>query len=249
MGPALQENFPEVESQVRYSKNGTQVKIGQDQFNETVTIAGQDFFKVFDFDAAAGDLETALSAQSNVVVTESIAHKYFGDSDPIGKGISILLGETFEEFTVKAVVKNLPTNSSIQFSILISDLNYPKLYNVQTLASGWFNITPETYILLRTGVDPKDVEAKFPSVFKTILGEAEFKKSKYAPGLQPLTTIHLDTHFPVGIAPVNDPKYSYILAAIALLILLVACINFVTLSVGRSIKRAKEVGIRKSSGR
>ncbi|MDZ7646639.1 MAG: hypothetical protein U5K54_05340 [Cytophagales bacterium] len=107
----------------------------------------------------------------------------------------------FEEFTVKAVTANLPTNSSIQFEILISDLNYPKLYNPRVLTSAWFNISPETYVLLKEGVNPQELESKFPSVFQTLLGEEVFKESHYAPGLQPLTEIHLDTSYPVGIAP------------------------------------------------
>ncbi len=248
MGPTLKDNFPEVEYQVRISQIGPQVKVGENLFSESVTIAGQDFFEVFDFRSTAGDPRNALRSQSGLVLSNRIAHKYFGLTDPINKVISISLGEKFEEFLVKAVVADPPVNSSIQFGILISDLNYPKLYSHQTLTSAWFNINPETYIMLRDGVDPKQVVSKFPSVFRTILGDEDFVKSKYAPGLQPLTSIHLDTSLPAGLAPVSNPKYSYILSAIALLILFVACINFVTLSVGRSIKRAKEVGVRKVVG-
>jgi putative ABC transport system permease protein len=248
MGPALKEHFPEVEKQVRINNIGTQLKVGTNLFNETVLIAGQDMFDVFDFELTAGDKSSVLKSQSAVVLTEAMAQKYFGTTNPMDQPISIQLGENFEEFTVKGVAKNIPTNSSIQFGILISDLNYPKLYSERTLTSSWFNITPETYVLLQEGKDAKSLEAKFPSVFRTILGEENFEKSKYAPGLQPLTTIHLDTSYPAGIAPVSDQKYSVILAAIAILILFVACINFVTLSIGRSIKRAKEVGIRKVVG-
>jgi len=248
MGPALKDNFQEVEHQVRIHKIGTQVKIGENQFSETLTFGGRDLFKVFDFEVISGSRDNALNDQRAIVINAYAAEKYFGNSNPIDKVISVQLGEKFEDFAVKAVVANLPTNSSIKFYLLISDLNYPKLYNEQTLNSGWFNVTPETYVLLREGVDPKKLESKFPSVFKTILGEEDFKLSKYTPGLQPLTSIHLDTSFPIGIAEVNDPKYSYILAAIASLILFVACINFVTLSVGRSMIRAKEVGIRKVVG-
>lgn len=248
MGPTLRDNFPEVELQVRFNKLGTIVKVGERQFTETISIGGQDFFSVFDFGAKAGDWQNALQGQNNVVLTELVAQKLFGNADPIDKVLSIQLGEKWEEFSVKAVLRNIPINSSIQFGILISDLNYPKLYSAETLTSAWFNINPETYVLLRKGTDPLSVEQKFPSVFQTILGVENFKESKYTPGLQPLTSIHLDTNYPVGIAPISDPKYSFILAAIATLLLLVACINFVTLSVGRSIKRAKEVGIRKVVG-
>lgn len=247
MGPALKENLPEVESHVRIVKSGTQVRVGDNLFTETVAVADRDLFHVFDFNVVQGDRETALDQQSKIVISDWVAEKYFGETDPINKTLSVQLGENFEEFSVSAVVK-IPTNSSIQFYLLISDHNLPRLYNEQVLTSAWFNINPETYVLLREGVDVNTVTAKFPGLFQSILGEDEFKKSHYAPGLQPLTTIHLDTSYPVALAPVSNPLYSYILAGIALLILFVACINFVTLSVGRSLKRAKEVGIRKVVG-
>jgi putative ABC transport system permease protein len=247
MGPALKENFGEVEHQVRINNIGSAVKVGENLFNEQITVAGQDFFELFDFEIVNGNRE-ALHEQSGIVLTQATAKKYFGETDPINKAISIQLGEAFEEFTVKAVTTDVPINSSIQYQILISDLNYPKLYSPRALTSAWFNITPETYVLLKEGVSSGNLESKFPSVFQTLLGEESFKESNYAPGLQPLTEIHLDTSYPAGIAPVSDPKYSYILAAIAILILLVACINFVTLSIGRSMKRAREVGIRKVVG-
>jgi putative ABC transport system permease protein len=248
MGPALKENLAEVELQVRINNIGTQVKVGENQFSETVAVVGQDFFKVFDFEISSGKGDLALSEQSGVVLSERMAKKYFGMVNPIDKVISLQLGEMFENFSVKAVAKNPPTNSSIQFDILISDLNLPRLYSAQLLTSAWFNVIGETYVLLRAGTNVKAVESKFPSIFKTIIGEEEFNKSKYAPGLQPLTDIHLNVDYPSGIAPVSSPKYSYILAAIAILILFVACINFVTLSIGRSMLRAKEVGIRKVVG-
>jgi len=247
MGPALKENLQEVELQVRFNTINSQVKIGESQFTETVAIAGQDFFKMFDFEIVKGEKSNLLGGQSNVILSERMAKKYFGENDPISKTISMQIGETFEDFLIKAVSKNVPTNSSVQFDILISDLNYSKLYN-ERLLSSWFNIIPETYVQLKPGTDSKSVEKKFPKIFRTLLGEESYKQSKYAPGLQPLKDIHLNVDYPVGIAPVSNPKYAYILSAIALLILFVACINFVTLSVGRSIQRAKEVGIRKVVG-
>lgn len=247
MGPALKDNFPEIESQVRINSFNSQIKSGDNLFTEGVAFAGQDFFDVFDFKILAGDKQ-ALRSQNTVVLREDLSKKYFGDADPINKTIQIQIGEKYEDFVVKAVVENIPTNSSIHFNFLISDLNYPKLYNERTLTSSWFSISVGTYILLREGVDVKELEKKFPSVFKTILGEEDFTKSKYIAGLQPLSTIHLDTSFPAGSEPVSNPRYAMILAAIAVLILFIACINFVTLSIGRSLKRAKEVGIRKVVG-
>lgn len=245
LGPALKDNFPEVASQVRVNSLGAQVKIGDQLFQESVIIGGQDFFNVFDF-RLTGD-RSALKNQSGVVLSEVYATKYFGTVNPIDKAISIQLGDRFEDFTVKGVAE-VPTNSSIQFNILISDLNYPKLYSERALTSAWFNVNPETYILLQENADPAALQAKFPALFKTLVGEEDYKNSKYLVGLQPMAKIHLDTSMPTGAAPVSDPKYSYILGAIAVLILFVACINFVTLAVGRSLHRAREVGIRKVVG-
>jgi putative ABC transport system permease protein len=248
MGPALKDNLPEVEYQVRLNKAGTQVKVGDNIYAETLDVAGKDFFKVFDFQLLKGSRETVLDKQDNVILTEKTAQKYFGDADPIGKTISIQLNDKFEEFNIAAVAEDIPSNSSISFTLLTSDLNFARMFSERLLTSAWFNISPETYVLLREGTDPKTLEEKFPSLFKTLLGDERFKESGYAPGLQPLTTLHLDKSYPTGYAPLSDPKYSLILGAIALLILFVACINFVTLSIGRSLKRAKEVGIRKVVG-
>ncbi|MEQ1588269.1 MAG: ABC transporter permease [Cyclobacteriaceae bacterium] len=247
MGPALVDNLPDVESYLRLVKMGTQVKVGDNQFSETLTMAERNLFSMFDFELIQGDRERVLSEKNNVVISDWLAKKYFGDTDPINKVVSIQIGENFEDFTVTGISK-IPTNSSIQFYLLVPDHNLNKIYSEQVLTSGWFNVNPETYVMLREGVKASDVESKFPTLFKTLVGEEDYKSSKYGPGLQPLTSIHLDNSYPVGIAPVSDPKYSYILAAIALLILFVACINFVTLSIGRSMKRAREVGIRKVVG-
>jgi putative ABC transport system permease protein len=247
MGPALKENILEVERFVRIVRIGTQVRVGDNLFTETITVGDRDLFQVFDFELTKGEREGALANQSNIVISDWAATKYFGTADPIGKVISVQLGDVYEDFTVSGVTR-IPTNSSIQFYLLIPDHNLKKMYTERVLTSAWFNINPETYVLLRDGVTAKTVTDKFPSVFKTILGEEDYKQSQYAPGLQPLTSIHLDPSYPVGLAPVSNPRYAYILSAIALLILFVACINFVTLSVGRSLKRAKEVGIRKVVG-
>jgi putative ABC transport system permease protein len=246
LGPALKDNLQEVEYMARINTIQPRVRIGEKSFTEPVTIAGTSFLKIFDFEMLQGEPSTALDGLSDVLLTELTAKKFFGEANPIDQIISIEMGDRFEDFNVKGVLKNPPTNSSIQFSMVISDLNYTRLYNERTLAA-WFNITPETYVLLREGVDAKKLETKFPAIFKPLLGD-DYERSKYFVGLQPLTSIHLDTSFPPAIAPVSDPKYSYILSAIALLILTAGCINFVTLSVGRSLKRAKEVGIRKVAG-
>lgn len=246
MGPVLKENFPEVASQVRVLQFSALVKVGEQSVMEPITVGGEDFFNVFDF-SFSGDRSKALSSQGAVVLSEDMAIKFFGAENPIDKLLAIQVGERFEEFVVKGVSR-IPTNSSISFGVLISDLNLTRMFDKQVLTSSWFNVNPETYVLLQEGVNSESLMAKFPSLFKTLIGEEDYAKSKYFVGLQPMKDIHLDTSFPTAIAPVSDGKYSLILAAIALLILFVACINFVTLAIGRSMHRAKEVGIRKVVG-
>jgi len=246
MGPTIKENFDEFEHEVRFNGFTAQLRVGEDNYTQRVDIAGENFFELFDFNFIEGDRKQILKRQDDVLLTKNMAERFFGESNPIGKVISIQIIDEFRDYTVRAVTDNIPGNSSLQFNILISDLNYPLIYSERILTSAWFNINPETYVLLREDADVKEVEAKFPALFKQILGD-NFE-GEYKVGLQALTDIHLNTDFPEGIAPVSNPRYAKVLASIALLILLVACINFVTLAVGRSLKRAREVGIRKVSG-
>ena len=177
MGPTLKENFDEIEAQVRVNQIASQIKVSENIFSESITVIGEDFFSMFDFKLILGDGNTALHNQTDVVITRRTALRFFGNDNPINKVVSIQLGEAFEEFSVKAVIDDIPTNSSLQFDVLISDLNFPKLYNQRVLTSAWFNITPETYVLLRPGTDARALEAKFPALFKTLLGE-DFDRSE-----------------------------------------------------------------------
>ena len=235
MGKTLKENFAEVSHTVQFHESSALVKVGDKQISEVIQITSEDFFEVFDFTLISGSVKEALQSTSSVVLTRKMAQKYFGSEDPINKTMAIQLGERFEDFSVKAVMEDIPSNSSIRFGILISAQNNGKLYD-ERMQNGWFNIIPETYVLLNEGTAPSSLTPKFIPLFKTLLGP-DFEGT-YEVGLQPLLDIHLNNDFPAGIAPVSNPRYSYILAAVALLILIVACINFVTLSVGRSLKRA-----------
>src|ERR1041385_1289518 len=127
LGPALKDNLPEVEYQVRLNNTGTQVKVGDNIYTETLSVLGKDFFRVFDFKLLKGSRETVLEKQDNIILTEKTAQKYFGEADPIGKTISIQLNDKFEEFNVAAVAENIPSNSSISFSLATSDLNFPRM--------------------------------------------------------------------------------------------------------------------------
>src|SRR5688572_30589970 len=111
MGPALKENLPEVEHEVRVQKLGTQVKVGDNAYSETLAIVGRNFFNVFDFRMAKGSSDGVLDKQENIIISDFAARKYFGDADPIGKTLSLQLNESFYDFTVAAVSERVPSNS------------------------------------------------------------------------------------------------------------------------------------------
>ena len=211
-----------------------------------------DFFEMFDFEVVSGNVSALKENPGTVALTEETARQFFGDQNPVQQTISIQIGDAFDDFTVAAVMKDPPVNSSFQFELLIPFSNSAKIFSEGAQAS-WFNVSTETYVLLQEGTQPEALDSKLTAMMTTVLGDRygdEIDESGlvYTVGLQPITDIHLNTEIPVGIAAVSDPVYSYILGAIALLILLIACVNFMTLSISRSTSRAKEVGIRKTSG-
>lgn len=244
LGPALQTSFPEIKEAVRIGSFSSMVKKDDYTQNEVIFYADPTFFEVFDAKVLQG--KTDLSSMQNLMLTQSYAVKYFGNHDPVGKTLSIKAGDQFQEFTVTGVVEDPPANVSLQYEMLIPFDN-SKYFTSERARTNWYNVTVETYVLLQDQVAVQALEAKFPTMLKQVLGE-KYKPGEYTVGLQPLTDIHLNADFPQGMVAVSDWKYIYILSGVALLILVVACINFVTLAVGRSITRAKEVGIRKAIG-
>ena len=120
---------------------------------------------------------------TDIVITRHMAEKYFGKSDAMNKTLTLKINDGFEDFVVKGITENVPSNSSIQFDLLISDSNYPKFYTDRA-QSAWFNIIPETYVLLKYGSDVNNVVTKFPKLFEKELGEDLYKESKYQVGLQ-----------------------------------------------------------------
>ena len=246
LGPALKENFQEVAEYVQIHNISQEVKAGVDAYSETITIATPTFFDIFDFEVLDGRVKGVLDQQTQTIITRSIAEKLFGTVNAIGETITMNIGNGEQEYTIKAVVQDPPSNSSIRFGILISDLNNKILYSERALGS-WYNVLAENYVVLKKGVSGAELETKLPSMVKQVLGE-RYVEGQYKIGLQPLLDIHLNTDIPQGIAPVSDPQYALILAAIALLILIVGSINFVSLAISRSISRSKEVGVRKVVG-
>jgi putative ABC transport system permease protein len=249
LASTLENSIPEVEATCRVFNFGNLVKetSANESFSETITMVGTNFFTMFDFELIKGEATAVFANPNSVVLTQDMARQLFGDGvDPLGRVVSVQIGETFRDFNVTGIAEAPPSNSSIWFEILIPFTNSQLLFS-EGAHNSWFNVSPETYVLLHEGSDAGAVKPKLTAMMQSILGE-RYSESNYTVGLQPITDIHLNTDIPEGIAQVSDPTYSYILGAIALLVLLIACVNFMTLSISRSTSRAREVGIRKTVG-
>ncbi len=246
LGPTMEATFPEVEAIVRVDFFGTQVRRGNETFDETVSFADPTFFDVFDFALERGERAAQLADPNGIVITPAIVARYFGSEDPIGQTLSVRVNDAFEDLVVTGIAAPTPANSSIQFDLLVSMEFAEQIYSEGTKRS-WTNVSPETYVLLRDDVTGPALEAKLPTMIQQVFGN-RYVEGEFSVGLQPITDIHLNPDIPAGAIAPSDPAYSYILGAVALFILLIACINFMTLSIGRSMDRALEVGVRKAIG-
>lgn len=254
LASTLENNIPEVEATTRFNNITSLVKTpDQDEStSETISVVDSAFFEMFDFPLIQGNPDVVFENPGSVVLTQETAIQYFGNQNPLQQVLSLQIADEFQDFIVTGVVQDPPINSSIQFDLLIPFSNSPRIFS-EGARTSWFSVSPETYVLLDENTQADQLESKLASMMVTVLGERygdEFNPGDlvYTVGFQPITDIHLNTEMPVGIAPVSDPVYSYILAAIAIFVLLVACVNFMTLSLSRSTSRAKEVGIRKTIG-
>jgi putative ABC transport system permease protein len=257
LGATLKKDYPQVEQYVRFYTSDGPKRIRKNnvfitEFN--VGNADSTLFDVFTLPAIAGDTKTALNEPNTVVITESMAKKYFGSVDAVGKTL-----ETSDNnstlYKVTAVIKDIPRNAHFNFDMLFS------MDNVQYGFGNYLSQNFQTYIVLKKGTDPKAFAKNFPAVIeKYIMPQAkqfmqvnsmeEFEKAgnKMEYTLMPLTAIHLHSDRVGELGANSNIQYVYIFSAVAIFILLIACINFMNLSTARSSNRAKEVGIRKVLG-
>jgi putative ABC transport system permease protein len=246
MAPTLQANIPEIESTCRIVNIDPIISLNNQDFNEQVLAVDNAFFDIFDFKLINGNIRNPFPNLNTIVVSKTTSKKLFGNTSAIGQTLELLLGEDKKLFTVSAIIDDAPKASSIQYSMIIPFENITSIYSKRAQNS-WFNVFGETYVLLKSDTELAKITSKFPNMMKQALGE------NYSPGgfevyLQPIKEIHLDNTLPQGIQPISNPKYSYILATIGILILLLACANFIILAIGHSSSRAKEVGVRKVMG-
>jgi len=259
VAPALQgttmvRDMPQVEQYTRVCwYGGFLVKKGSENLGEgRVGFADSTLFDVFSFPLVAGNAKTALKEYHSLVITENIARKYFNSTDVVGK--TLLINDT-GNYKITAVIKNIPRQSHFNFDFFV-----PMIENRGSNDDNWLSQNWNTYILLRHNADVKQVEAQLNPlmdkhvgpILQSVLNQSleEFKKSGgfIRASLTPLTSIHLHSNKIGELDGNGNAEFVYIFSAIALLILMIACVNFMNLSTARSSNRAKEVGVRKVLG-
>lgn len=259
LGPAMKEEFPDVVQYVRVAEGWTDDFVRTNNLVVTMPVMYADpaFLDVFSFKSKEGNLSSALNDPHHIVLSASASKKLFGKEEAIGKTVEIKVEDAFEPFIVSAVSEDAPSNSTITFEVLLSFRVYLNTEWGKKSENEWRRSGYLTYVQLRPGSRlPNDqplldelYKKKYPEEY-TKLKETNWKGSGLPTTykLMPLRDMHTNIQVAGSSIGTVDPKNIWILLSIAASILLIACINFTTLAIGRSAGRAKEVGIRKVIG-
>ena len=255
-GLTMPTEYPEVEEAVRLRNVGNRTvrkKESIEAYNEeNVAFVDPNFFTFWDYKLLKGDIETCLVRPNTLVLSEASAEKIFGDEDPVGQ--IVVLGSD-QDWEVTGVFEDMPSNSHFSYDMMLSMES-----REEAKSKFWMSFNFNTYIRLQDGFDPQVLEAKFPDLINKYIGPEieqfmgasmeEFYEAGNDAGfyLFPLKDIHLYSDKLGDLGANSDIKYVLIFTAIALFILILACINFMNLSTARSASRAKEVGVRKVMG-
>lgn len=245
MASNMQNEFPEIENYARVRKDQMLFRTGDRKFKEeNVLLADSTLFQVFDFKLLKGDPRTALTAPLRIVMTESAARKYFGSTDPMGQ--TLLLGDKGEPAQVTGVMQDPPANSQIKGDIFMSMSTYTAHHD-KNIEREWGSFGAIAYVLLKPGADPAALEKKFPAFLQSHAGKMMAEQQmQIRMLLEPLRNIYLHSTRPADES--GNINNIYVFTAVALFIMLIACINFVNLTTARSVERAREVGVRKAVG-
>ncbi|MFC2167219.1 ABC transporter permease, partial [Acidobacteriota bacterium] len=239
----ITQQFPEVIRAVRIEKKNIAARANNAIYEEKALVADPDFMDMFTFPLKYGDSTITLRGPDSIVLSEKTANKYFGEQDPVGETLSLRLTDEFSDFVVGGVLQKIPDSSSLNFDILI---NIEKVYG-STLNDPQNRASLSSFIQLEKGKNALELQEKFKTSIDQPLKERFSNESGHI--LQPLADFHLRGEF--GSLVLNQKstiKYSLILAVIALLVMIIACFNFMNLSIGRASLRIKEIGVRKVLG-
>ena len=262
MAQALAQDMPEVESAVSLSplwgpgltQQTFEVKnLEKDiHFNESgILSVDSTFFDVFAFPLVKGNPKTVLRTPGKLLISESTAVRYFGSENPIGKRLAVNSDKNVLE--IDGVFKDIPANTHFHFDFLVSYVHLKARESAGSEYYTWKDFGHFNYIKLREGASPKDLEEKLLPWIKTYLELPQdvyerLLQSQDRFRLQPVEDIHLRSHIRWELEPNGNIEYIYILGGSALFILIIACINFISLATAKSVERAKEIGVRKTLG-
>lgn len=247
LAQALESAFPEVEKAVRFWPHDARIRYGEKEFWNRVYMVEPEFFDVFDFPFVKGNKETAFLASDPVLITESVAKQIFGDEDPMGKVVPIQDRTFGGELVVTGVLKDVPKNSTLHFDVLVTR---PTSVEGKDIWATWRPTQAyrpvETYVLLKENTDVNVLEQKMAGLMEQYMGAEVAKNNSYY--VTPLARVYLHLKEDYGLDWFGDIQQLYLVGAIAFFILMIACINFMSLSTARSANRAREVGLRKVVG-
>ncbi|HMR91399.1 MAG TPA: ABC transporter permease [Chitinophagaceae bacterium] len=244
-GPQFKRSFPEVESYVRLYKYPMSLANGSRAFEEkNAVFADADFFKMFSFRLLRGEPSAVLSRPQTIVLTEKAAKRYFGEEDPVGKTLRI--NGTDKDYEVTGIAENAPLNSQIQYDVLISFLS-----TNASKSETWKNANYITYLLLNNAERAKQIEAKVLAysndAVRKELGIQEGSSDYWIYRTELLKDVHLRSELS-GLEPNGNMTYIYVLSIVAILILIIACVNYTNLATAQSVSRSTEIGVRKVMG-
>lgn len=247
LAPALKEHFPEIEhfvlvqapGEALFSVENTRLLV------ERVALASDAFFDVFPHAFLRGNPETALTLPNHIVLTESLAQRLFGREDPVGK---IVTYENRTDLRVSGVIKDIPSNTHFRFDAIRSFSKRNRDWWIDVALKWRASARLFTYLRLQNGISAESLEAKVTAFEEANKPDGAFLKDEPPITLQALTRIHLYSKSAPDIAPQSDIRYLFLFGIVGLLILLIACINYINLATARAVRRAREVGIRKVVG-
>jgi putative ABC transport system permease protein len=245
--PVIEENMADQVDYTNFVPNNFLVKRANgDGFNQSVTMVSTDFFEMFGYKMLKGVYPKTADERGGIILSELAATRFFGDEDPIGKELQVRITDELLNYSVVGIIENAPANSSLSYEILMHDSNL-EIQFPENMRTHWYMSFGDGYAKFKNGMTPETFEKQTKDfIARTFQDQQE--AANYGFGTQSMTDIHLNPEIPTGIAAVVNPRILWILAGIAGLIILIACINFTTMAIGNSASRAKEVGVRKSMG-
>jgi ABC-type lipoprotein release transport system permease subunit len=255
MVPALKATYPEVEYASRYISTSGNLRYMEKQLTQNLRLTDPDFFRMFSFRFVKGSPQTALAETNNLVLTQKAAAAIFGTEEALGKIVQMRMGDDWRPFTVSAVTEDIPDNSSINYDMVA---RFENASGYTQKATDWEDWNHSAYLQLREDISPDRLVQKSPAFYELHMAESignmkrdgiqQLAGGHYMQlGLLPLESMHTETAMLVEGNNIGR-SYLYLLVAIGTIILLIACINFINLTIGRSFTRSHEIGLRKTLG-